>query len=185
MSYWSYYVIGFGRRALLAPVGELIRSMAVDTMRLLLTIFTLGSLLLAGCASRPPDTVSLTILDASTKKEPDMLFIFCEAALDNHTEKDLVVGSHFFSAFDGLSLRVTDDSGRLLAQQAFLIHQSPFTSHDRKFPIHPGRNTHHMPFALSQLTNPPPTLRVQLFGTLPGSAYTGGVTSQVFRVTVR
>ncbi len=142
-------------------------------------------LLVAGCASRPNGAVTLTIVDVSTKRETDVLFIFCEAALDNHTGAELTVKSHFQSAFDGLSLIVRDDHGRLLAQQRFLQHRSPATPHDRLFPVHPGRNTYHMPFAFFQLTNAPPTLSVQLFGTLPGSSYTAGVTSEVRRLTVR
>jgi len=143
-------------------------------------------LLLAGCSSRPSRSgVSLTILDASTEWVDGIFFVFCEAALDNHTGTSITVDSEFQSVFDGLTLSVRDDSGRFLAQQAFSYHLSPSRMGRPAFMLSPGRNTNHMPFAFFELTNVPLNLRVQLWGTLPRSPYTAGVTSQVFRVTVR
>lgn len=137
-----------------------------------------------GASPRPGGGVSLIITSATAQRNPDMLDILCDAALDNHTDTPLVVTSNFYSAFDGLSLVVRDVNDRLLAQQSFLVHQSPNAS-DRHFTLRVGRNTHHMFFPLITLTNAPSTLRVQLVGTLPGSGYHAGLTSQVVRVTVR
>ena len=153
------------------------------------TLFTMSLIcalisLLAGCASPPNGGVSLSITSATAQRKPDMLDLWCDAALDNHTDAPLVVTSNCSSAFDGLTLLVRDANDRLLAQQSFLAHQSP-RQDGLHFTLRVGRNTHHMGFPLFTLTNAPSTLRLQLVGTLPGSGYQAGLTSQVFRVTVR
>jgi hypothetical protein len=157
---------------------------AVVELFVRLGMIALAMLQLAACASPPNDGVSLSITSATAQRKPDMLDIWCDAALDNHTDAPLVVTSNGSSAFDGLTLLVRDVNDRLLAQQSFLFHQSP-DREGKHFTLRVGRNTHHMGFPLFTLTNAPSTLRLQLVGTLPGSGYHTGLTSQVFRVTVK
>ena len=76
----------------------------------------LTMLFFTGCISRPTGGVSLTLTSVAAKREPTMLTLFCDAVLENQTGAALTVSSHFFSAFDGLSLVVRDDRDRLLTQ---------------------------------------------------------------------
>lgn len=48
----------------------------------------------------------------------------CDVAIDNQTGEDLTVLSHYFSAFDGLSVVVLKD-GKELRSRSYLGHQSP------------------------------------------------------------
>jgi len=141
------------------------------------------TLSLTGCVSRQGG-VSLSIVSATAKREEDVLSVSCYAALDNRTGAPLSVSSYFFSAFDGLSLAVYDDHDGFLYQQSFLSHQSPWGP-ARPFTLYPGRTRERMCCPMAPLANAPNTLRLRLVGRLPGSAYTGSVTSQVYRVTVK
>jgi len=141
--------------------------------------------LLVGCSQHPHGTVSLAIVDASAKREPEYLDIACTAAIDNRTGSSLTVTSSFFSAFDGLSMVVMSNDGQQLAAQSYVMHQSPSSAEGHPFVLPPGRTTHEMRIPVFALTNAPAEVGLQLVGHLPRSAFTAGVTSGIVRVTVK
>lgn len=143
----------------------------------------LAVLLAAGCLSQPRGAVSLTIGHAMAQGEPDMLFVECDTALDNETGTSLFVSTDFYCAFDGLELVIRNDRGAILKQQPYIWHQSR-NSARRQYTLQIGRNAKVMRFPIV-LANAPSTLRLQLVGALPGSVYSGGVTSQVVGVAVK
>lgn len=152
-------------------------------MKSLLSAFFV--LLLVRCGEPQSGGVSLTILDASAKRETQYLDVACTAVLENRTGSSLTVTSSFFSAFDGLSLVVTSDDDRQLASQGYAMHQSPSTFEGRPFVLPPGRTTQEMRFPIFALTNAPESVRLQLVGHLPRSTFTAGLTSGIVRVAIR
>jgi len=143
------------------------------------------ALLILGCREHHSNGVSLTILDASVKREAEYLDVACTAAIENRTGSYLTVTSSFFSAFDGLSLLVTSDDGKLLATQGYAMHRSPSTVEGRPFVLTLGRTTQEMRIPVFALTNAPDRIGLQLVGHLPHSSFTSGLTSGVVRVAVK
>ena len=176
-------------------LGQGVRFKKLDCVKCLIpiTVFLPALvLLLAGCVASPqPGSVTLFITIAVAKRYTNMSSnveteILCQAVIDNRTGAPLIVFSNFYSAFDGLDLVVRDDHGRLLAQEPFIYHQSPYgSSNGRPFTLQSGRNTHDMHFSLTSMTNASDKLSLQLVGTLPRSSYTASLTSQVVQVSVK
>jgi hypothetical protein len=120
---------------------------------------------------------------SAERGEHDTLFR-CDAILDNATRKDLAVRSGFFSAFDGLELVVTSPDGKVLAQQGFTYHQSPYST-GRAFPLKPGRTEKSLVFPIRGLPAEAKSLKVRLVGSLPGSEYQRILSSETLEVQVK
>jgi hypothetical protein len=147
-------------------------------LSLVLLLFLSG---MSGCGHSP--SVVLTIADASAKQEREYLDVRCTAALNNRTETSLSVTSAFASAFDGLRLVVTSEDGSRLAEQAYVMHQSPSTA-GRAFVLPSGVTTERMSIPVFAMTNSPERVKLQLMGILPQCSYTGAVVSTVIEVPV-
>jgi hypothetical protein len=108
----------------------------------------------------------------------------CAAIIDNHTDGPLTVMSSFFSSFDGLHLMVMDTSGRKLARQSYLAHQSPYSLIAQPFTLPSGSAARELRFPIYDIPASTRTVSVRLEGTLPGSAYSGGLTSNIVNVKI-
>jgi hypothetical protein len=135
--------------------------------------------------ARAEPGVSLCLQKASGERlENDILFR-CELVLDNDTGRDLAVRSSFYSAFDGLELVVTNPEGKVLVQQSYLFHQSPFTPEGRKFPLKQGKTAGTLVFPIRGLPGDARSLKVRLVGTLPGSGYDRILSPETLTVEVK
>jgi len=134
-------------------------------------------------SSDKPDFDLMLTKAAARRLDDGSVLVVCDAVLDNRTTKVVNVRSTFGSAFDGLSLVVRDEKGKLLQRQAYIAHQSPFAPPGRVFPLKVGENAKQLgfPFALPADVK---TIRVSLVGTLPGSGYDEIVVSDVVNVTI-
>jgi hypothetical protein len=129
--------------------------------------------------------VSLLLSKASAeRREHDTLFR-CDLLLDNTTNKDLTVRSNFSSVFDGLELVVTTHEGKLLAQQGYTFHQSPFAPPGRDFTLKQGTTKGTLVFPIGELPREVKILKVRLVGVLPGSEYRRILSSETIEVTVK
>jgi hypothetical protein len=136
-------------------------------------------------AVEPKPMVSLLLTGASaTRRDQDTLFK-CDAVLDNATGRDLTVRSGFYSPFDGLELVVTTKEGKVLAQQPYIHHQSPFTPEGREFPVKQGNTKQTLVFPIQDFPGDIKTLKVRLVGTLPGSTYQRIVSSETLEIPVK
>lgn len=108
----------------------------------------------------------------------------CTAVIDNRTGEPLTVMSSFFSSFDGLHLVIMDATGQQLVRQSYLFHQSPYSPTKRPFTLPPGSTTKELRFPIYDIPSTIKLVRLRLEGTLPGSAYSGGLTSNVVKVNI-
>jgi hypothetical protein len=136
-------------------------------------------------AQEAKPVVSLILTGASAKQWPQEIHFHCDAVLDNATGKNLTVRSNFASAFDGLELVVTTRDGKVLAQQGYTWHQSPFTSEGRDFPVKQGITKGDLVFPIRDLPANVKTFKVRLVGTLPGSGHERILSSETIEVTVK
>jgi hypothetical protein len=136
----------------------------------------------AGCHR---GAVSLSITGATATQGRDYLDVHCVAALDNRTGSHLVVTSAFYSAFDSLHVVVSAADGTRLADQAYALHQSPYSILGRAFVLPPGTTTQSMTIPVFGLTNAPAKVSLQLTGKLSQSSYTGALASEPVAVAVR
>ncbi len=114
------------------------------------------------------------------KKVPYVLMV-CEVVLDNRTGEDLVVSSHFHSAFDGLGLVLLRE-GQKVVEQSYLHHQSPYSIEPSPFVLKKGKNHGDMRFPIRL----PPAdwggLQAQIIGSLPGSKFAGKLAANIVPV---
>ena len=145
------------------------------------------ALLFAACPAaigqEQKPTVSLLLSRASAERWERAIFFRCAAVLDNGSGKDLTVRSNFSSAFDGLELVVTTADGKVLAQQGYTYHQSPYAL-GRKFTLKPGRTEEELRFPVGGLPGDVKTFKVRLVGTLPGGEYQRILSSETVEVKV-
>lgn len=156
------------------------------SIRRLFTILGLAALLAVGSSAVGEERkmVSLLLTKASAKRDTDDVLFRCDAVLDNTTGKDLTVRSPFFSAFDGLELVVTTPDGKVLAQQQYIRHQSPYGPL-RDFTLRPGRNEDLLVFPMRGLPADGKAFKVRLVGTLPRSGYDRILSSETLEVQVK
>jgi hypothetical protein len=128
--------------------------------------------------------VSLLLTKASAERRNRDILFNCDAVLDNSSGKKLIAHTSFFSVFDGLELVVTMPDGKILAQQAYVMHQSPY-SPGREIRLKKGRNEDSMVFPISGLPADAKTLKVRLVGTLPGSEYKRVLLSETLEIKVK
>lgn len=116
------------------------------------------------------DGVTLKIDAASAQRLSSGEILFeCKLTLENRTCADLKVLSGFYSELDGLELLVIDPDGKLLKRQGYIYHQSPYSPSPREFTLRKGKSQYTIVFPIRELTAS--AFKVQLAGTLPGSAY--------------
>jgi hypothetical protein len=132
------------------------------------------SVLLSGALTYANDDkagVSLMLSNVSAERDPQDTLFHCEVTIDNHTGKEITVTSNFHSAFDGLELVVTNVHGKVLKQQPYTSHQSPFASDGREFVLKRGKTKKSIVFPVRSFGMVGQSLKVRLVGTLPGSSY--------------
>jgi hypothetical protein len=133
----------------------------------------------------PMPAVSLLLPKTTADRgEKDILF-HCEVTLDNALRQDTAVRTNFSSVFDGLELVVTTTEGKVLAQQAYTFHQSPFAPPGRTFTLKQGKTTKTIVFPVSGIPAEIRTVKVRLVGTLPGSAFDRILSSETLTVEVK
>ena len=130
--------------------------------------------------------VSLLLFKASAERSGRDVLFRCEAALDNAAGKDLTVQSNFFSVFDGVELVVTAPDGKVLAQQPYTFHQSPYTL-GQTFTLKQGRTEQALKFPVpaADLPRDVKAVKVRLMGTLPGSDYRRILSSDTLEIEVK
>ena len=140
---------------------------------------------LASPAADPQPAVSLLLDKVSAERRERDIYFTCDVTLDNELGRELAVRSNFFSAFDGLEIVVTTPEGKVLAQQAYSFHQSPFTATGRIFPLKKGKTAGTLLFPVGGLSADVRALKVRLVGTLPGSGYERILSSETLAVEVK
>src|SRR5262245_46502362 len=152
-----------------------------------ITVLALAILLGANCPAigqEDKPLVSILLSKASAERTEHHILFCCDAILDSAAREDLTVRSGFSSAFDGLELVVTTPDGKLLAQQGYTHHQSPFST-GRTFPLKPGRTEKTLVFPIHDLPAEVKSLKVRLVGTLPGSEYRRILSSETLEIKVK
>jgi hypothetical protein len=160
--------------------------MEVIMSRLVMCIAVVGLAATTAPADAPEGkpSVDLTLTKATAQRfDGGGVIVICEVVLDNRTGKELKVRSNFYSAFDGLTLYVRDEKGKLLLRRGYIWHQSPFSPPGREFPLKPGENTGELRFPID-LPADVKAIRVSLAGTLPGSGYDEILVTDVVPVNV-
>ncbi len=133
----------------------------------------------------PPPAVSLLLVKATADRwDKDVLFQ-CEVTLDNALGKETTVRSNFSSVFDGLELVVTTMEGKVIAQQGYTFHQSPFAPPGRTFALKQGKTTKTLVFPITGIPAEIRTLKVRLVGTLPGSTFDRILSSETLTLEVK
>ena len=94
----------------------------------------------ASAAADPAPAVSLLLTKGTGERWEKDVHFRCEVTLDNTLGRDLAVRTNFGSVFDGLELVVTTAESRVVAQQGYTVHQSPFAP-----PGGPGLQTRSRP----------------------------------------
>ena len=89
---------------------------------------------------KPGGYLSLILSGASAERDSDIVTFHCDVVLENSTGSEIQVVSHFGAQLDGIDLVVTDDEGRILAQQPFTYHQSPIYREATRVAIEEGQN---------------------------------------------
>ena len=145
-------------------------------LRRLTRHFALGLslLLVSGVSTRADEKnpgVSLMLSKVAARRDSEGTGFHCQVAIDNHTGNEIAVTSNFFTVFDGLELVVTDIDGKVLKQQPYTFHQSPFTPDGREFILNRGKTKRSIVFPVTSFGMVGQSLRVRLVGTLPGSSY--------------
>ena len=115
--------------------------MVTRGLLILLTATTVAWVLGAASAADPDPAVSLLLHKVAAERWEQEILFRCEVALDNATGGDVTVRSTFHSAFDGLEIVVTTPDGKVLAQQRYTAHQSPYTPAGRAFVLKQGNTT--------------------------------------------
>jgi hypothetical protein len=143
----------------------------IRMLPLTVTLATFLSASQTATSAEPNPVVSLFLNKVSAESSAGDILFRCEVDIDNATGRELTVKSNYFSAFDGLEIVVTTPEGKVLAQQNYAAHQSPFDSEPREFPLKQGKNTKTLKFPIVELPNDAHTFKVRLVGTLPKSGY--------------
>ena len=130
--------------------------------------------------------VSLILLKATAEKRAeDGVWFHCHVVLENETDDPLTVKSNFGSAFDGLEIVITDLAGKVLLQQSYTYHQSPYAPEaDRKFTLARGKTKSELLFPVSPLAADK-AVKVRLVGVLPGSSFYRILSTDTLKVAIQ
>ena len=113
--------------------------------------------------------VTLKLVEAKAEKQEDGdLLVTCRVILDNKSGKEMQLKTHFGSVFDGLWLTVTDLEGKVLAEQGYTYHQSPYGPEPLGVQLKVGRTMGDLAFPLAKKGRISGKIRIQLAGLLPG-----------------
>jgi hypothetical protein len=129
-------------------------------------------------------SISLILTEASVEKLAQGYFFSCAAVLDNASGKKWGVHTNFYSVFDGLELVVTNAEEKLLAQQAFIFHQSPHSPSGQILRLPEGPTKGSLVFPIMDLPADAMSFKVRLVGRLPGSNYLRILSSETIEVKV-
>jgi hypothetical protein len=136
-------------------------------------------------ADEPMGAVSLILTKASATRDGKEVLFQCEARLDNATGKELTARSSFTGVlFDGLELVVTDTQGKVLHQQPYTFHQSPFALPGNSAALKKGSTKRALVFPIQGLADDVNVVKVRLVGTLPGSDYRRLLSSETLQVQI-
>ena len=147
----------------------------------------LSLLLMPGVSTRADEKnpgVSLMLSKVAARRDSKGTDFHCQVTIDNHTGKEIAVTSNFFSVFDGLELVVTNIDGKVLKQQPYTFHQSPFTPNGREFILKRGKTKKSIVFPVTSFGMVGQSLKVRLVGTLPGSSYKRILSTATMGLTV-
>ncbi len=149
-----------------------------------LALALLTSAALRADEKRP--AVSLILLKATAEKQgEDDVWFRCQVVLDNESGDPLTVNSNFGSAFDGLEIVVTDIAGKVLLQQPYTYHQSPYSPDaGRKFTLARGKTKTELLFTVSTFGASDKPVKVRLVGMLPGSAFYRILSTDTLKVAI-
>ena len=100
-------------------------------------------------AKEPAVSFKLTGVTAEKGEDGDLLVV-CRVLLDNRTGEEIVTKTRFGSAFDGLTITVTDTEGKVLAVQGYTYHQSPFGPDLREVIVKLGRTDASLAFPMAK-----------------------------------
>lgn len=156
------------------------------THSFLMVVFGLMSV----CVFADSTNVTLRIDSVSAVRQPmivagihtNSVTFSCEATLDNQTGVPLTI-TGLYSPFDGMRLVVLDASGGEVARRG---HADAFsTIQTQQFTLAVGQTTEKLWFPWCDVPVAALNVRVRIEGRLPGSSYTGSVTSKVVEVKIR
>ena len=140
---------------------------------------------LAEDARRPRVSLILSKVTAERHDNGDLWF-HCDVVLDNETGDLLPVKSNFGSAFDGLEVVVTNAEGKVLIQQPYTYHQSPYSAKaGRTFQLRRGRTKTTLLFPISKFGESDQPIKVRIVGTLPESPFHGILSTDTLKVAVK
>jgi hypothetical protein len=149
------------------------------------SVFTCG----AGQANKQPakgSAVALSIVEATAQLGDGYILFSFDVTLNNTVGKELTVRSNFHSIFDGMSIVVMNQDGKVLRKQSTLYYQSPLAdTPEREFPVKEGITKDTLSFRIRDLPRDTVVFKIRLEGTLPGSGYEPVVVSQTIEVKVK
>jgi hypothetical protein len=122
------------------------------------------------CLMADEKAVSLILSKASAERGEAYTTFKCEVRLENDFKKDLVMRSHFGSAFDGIELVVTSKDGKTLYQISSTYYLAP-GAEEMRVPLKPGITSATLVFSIPKFPNDLTTVKVRLVGTLPKCEY--------------
>jgi hypothetical protein len=152
---------------------------------LLTATASVAAMSLPSSAADPEPVVSLVLNKVAAERQGRDIHFTCELTLDNELGRELGVRSNFGSACDGLEIVVTTPEGKVLAQQGYTFHQSPFSATGRVFPLKEGKTRATLLFPIGGLSADVRALKVRVVGTLPGSGYERILSSETLPVEVK
>ncbi len=132
--------------------------------------------------AKPPVSVRLT--KVSAERHENETWFYCTVKLDNETGHNLIVHSHFSSAFDGFEIIVTSKEGKNIVQKGYTLHQSPF-GQNREFVLKKGSTTQELLFPIPEFPADIKSVNVQLIGKLYGSAYERKLSTQTVAADIK
>ena len=129
--------------------------------------------------------LSMNLTSVSAERMKGDILFRCDVDLENATGSDIRVISNFATEFDGIDIVVTNKKGRILAQQPYVYHQSPFSPDGQAVVIKKGKSSSSLAFPIDGIDAKAKTLRVRLVGALNRSSYPNVCSTETVKVDVR
>jgi hypothetical protein len=130
------------------------------------------------------NVVSLMLSKSTAERGEPYTTFKCEVTLNNEFKKDLVVLSHFGSAFDGIELVVTSTEGKTLYQISSTYYLAP-GAEEMRVPVKPGISSKTLVFSVPQIPNELKTVKVRLVGILPKCDYERILSTETLVVEIK
>ncbi|MBI5500554.1 MAG: hypothetical protein HY907_09945 [Deltaproteobacteria bacterium] len=131
-----------------------------------------------------PVPVALEVARIEIVPEEHGLQVRCQATLRSLASGPITVRTNFASVFDGVSVVLSGPDGAELKRQAYIHHQSPYSSDGVPVELAVGETTQELVFPLFDFTTELPVVRVRLEGDLPRVPGSAGLRSEELDVTV-